>query len=141
LGVLNGFKHLSESDIIKNMPRVVACQTRQVSPLYHSLKGSHYSPPERIDSIADALVSVDPPLLDVMAKDLKEAKGDAVMIEESEILDAFNELAQRGFFVEPSSAVAYAAYKKQLKSREISKDDTAVVVLTGAGFKTKLKPD
>jgi threonine synthase len=76
-----------------------------------------------------------------MAKDLKEAKGDAVMIEESEILDAFNELAQRGFFVEPSSAVAYAAYKKQLKSREISKDDTAVVVLTGAGFKTKLKPD
>ncbi|MCJ7429951.1 pyridoxal-phosphate dependent enzyme [Candidatus Bathyarchaeota archaeon] len=140
LGVLSGFKHLVESDVIETMPHVVACQTRQVSPLYHRLKNSDYHPPEKITSIADALVSVNPPLLDLMAKQLKEAKGDAVMVEEDEILDAFEELARKGFFVEPSSAVAYAGYRRQLELKEASKKDQTVIVLTGSGLKTTLKP-
>ena len=140
LGVLSGFNHLVESSIIAAMPKIVACQTSQVSPLYHRFKGSRYAPPQRITSIADALVSTNPPLLDLMVEQLKVAKGDAVMIEEKETLEAFQELAGTGFFVEPSSAVAYAAYKKQLKSKEASKNDRTVVILTGTGLKTALQP-
>ena len=33
LGVLYGFKHLLDSNVIDKMPRLIACQTRQVSPL------------------------------------------------------------------------------------------------------------
>jgi len=141
LGVINGFKHLAESNVIEAMPKIVACQTRQVSPLYHRFKNLRYTPPRKITSIADALVSVNPPLLDIMAKSLSEARGDAVIVEEDEIFDAFVELARKGFFVEPSSAVAYAAYKRQLKNKEISQDDGAVIVLTGMGLKTMLKPN
>jgi threonine synthase len=140
LGVLDGFRHLMESDIIEKMPKIVACQTRQVSPLYHRFEGLRYVPPEKITSIADALVSVNPPLLDLMIRDLKKVKGDAVVVEEGEILDAFRELVREGFFVEPSSAVAYAAYKKQLPNRKVRKEDRAVVILTGTGLKTLLKP-
>jgi len=140
LGVLSGFKQLVESSVIEAMPYVVACQTSQVSPLYHRLKNLDYHPPEKITSIADALVSVNPPLLDLMIKQLKEAKGDAVMVEEDEIRDAFKELARKGFFVEPSSAVAYAGYRKQLELKEASKKDQTVIVLTGSGLKTTLKP-
>lgn len=139
-GVINGFKHLVESDVIEAMPKIVACQTQQVSPLYHRFKNLSYTPPERITSIADALVSVNPPLLNLMVKHLREANGDAVMVEEDEIFNAFKELARKGFFVEPSSAVAYAAYKKQLKNKEASKGCKTVVVLTGIGLKTMLKP-
>jgi threonine synthase len=139
LGVLSGFKHLVESSVIDDMPRIVACQTRQVSPLYHRLKNLDYHPPERITSVADALVSVNPPLLDLMTEGLKDAKGEAVMVEEDEILSAFAELATKGFFVEPSSAVAYAAYRKQLIARKSSENSSAVVVLTGNGLKTMLK--
>ena len=53
----------------------------------------------------------------------------------------FIELAKKGFFVEPSSAVAYAAHKKQLTNKEVSKNDEAIVVLTGTGLKTMLKPN
>jgi threonine synthase len=141
LGVINGFKHLAESSVIETMPKIVACQTRQVSPLYHQFKNLLYTPPERITSIADALVSVNPPLLNIMVKSLKEADGDAVMVEEDEIFAAFIELARKGFFVEPSSAVAYAAYKKQLKDKQISNDDKAIIILTGMGLKTMLKPN
>jgi threonine synthase len=140
LGVIDGFKHLLESNAIKIMPKIVACQTRQVSPLYHRLKDMPYMPPERITSIADALVSVNPPLLNIMVKSLKDTNGDAVLVEENEISDAFFELARKGFFVEPSSAVAYAAYKKQIESIEVSKSESVVVILTGTGLKTALKP-
>jgi threonine synthase len=140
LGVLAGFKHLVESGTIENMPRIVACQTSQVSPLYHRFKGIRYNPPKKIVSVADALVSVKPPLLELMVKGLKDAKGDAVIVEENEIVSAFKELACKGFFVEPSSAVAYAAYRKLGSDKRISEDGNTVIILTGSGLKTMLKP-
>jgi threonine synthase len=141
LGVIHGFRHLVESAYLDDMPKIIACQTRQVSPLYHLFKDMSYQPPERLNSVADALVSVSPPLLSLMNKQLKAVKGDAVMVEENEILQAFRELPKCGFFVEPSSAVAYAAYQKQLKSGDISKRDNSVIIMTGAGLKTSLSPD
>lgn len=140
LGMITGFKHLVDSEAIERMPMIVACQTRQVSPLCHSLKGLHYSPPEEITSMADALVSSKPPLLDLMVKRMKQVEGDAVMVEENEIRDSFFELAAKGFFVEPSSAVAYAAYKKHVRDGELSPDANTVIVLTGTGLKVGLKP-
>lgn len=141
LGVIEGFNHLAESGVIHSMPKIIACQTRQVSPLYHSFRGISYHPPERITSVADALVSVNPPLLRIMVERLKAANGDSVIVEEDEILDAFRELARCGFFVEPSSAVAYAAYKKQLDNRAALASDETVIVLTGTGLKTAKRPD
>lgn len=141
LGVIKGFKHLVASNVIETMPKIVACQTRQVSPLYHRFKNLSYTPPVKVVSVADALVSVNPPLLDLMDKRLREVDGDAVVVEEDEIFNAFKELAGKGFLVEPSSAIAYAAYKKQLKNKETSKDEKTVIILTGTGLKTTLKPN
>jgi threonine synthase len=140
LGVISGFRHLAESNVIENMPKVVACQTRQVSPLYHRLKNLPYTPPEKVTSLADALVSTNPPLLEVMVKALSETGSEAVMVEEDGILAAFRELAGLGFFVEPSSAVAYAAYKRQTENGEAGRGEKTVIVLTGTGLKTALKP-
>lgn len=140
LGLIEGFRHLFESKIIRSMPKIVACQTRQVSPLYHKFRETTYNPPHRVTSIADALVSTNPPLLELMHKRLQEADGDVVAVEENEIICAFKDLASKGFFVEPSSAVAYATYKKQLSEKEARKEDKAVIILTGAGLKTPLWP-
>lgn len=140
LGVISGFKHLVNSNAIRAMPTVVACQTAQVSPLYHLFKNLDYTPPESVTSIADALVSVNPPILELMHEQLKSARGDAVMVEEDETKEAYKDLARKGFFVEPSSAVAYAGYKKQVRNGEVSSDASVVLILTGAGLKTTLKP-
>lgn len=141
LGLISGFRHLVKSNIIEAMPEIVACQTSQVSPLYHRFKNLPYVAPERVNSIADALVSVNPPLLDIMVRSLKEVNGDAVMVSEDEIANAFKELGRKGFFVEPSSAVAYAAYQKQLGDKKISENARTVIILTGTGLKTMLKPN
>jgi threonine synthase len=140
LGVISGFKHLANSGIINAVPTIVACQTRQVSPLYHRIEDLDYKAPKKVTSIADALVSTNPPLLDLMTKEVRETHGDVELVDENEILSAFTELARKGFFIEPSSAVAYAAYEKHLKNRETSKADKVLVVLTGHGLKTTLQP-
>jgi len=137
LGVIKGFKHLADSNVIEKMPKIVACQTRQVSPLYHRFKNLSYNPPEKVKSFADALVSTNPPLLDLMVESLRESHGDTVLVEEDEILNSFKELAKLGFLAELSSAVAYAAYRKQLKSGETAKDEETVIVLTGTGLKNR----
>jgi threonine synthase len=136
LGVISGFEHLAKSDVIERVPRIVACQTEQVSPLYHLFKNSVYRPPRKVTSVADALVSVNPPLLDVMVESLRRVKGDAVMVGEEEILDAWHKLGKEGFFVEPSSAVAYAGYKQHVADEEIPSGESSVIVLTGTGLKS-----
>jgi threonine synthase len=141
LGVLAGFNHLLKSNAIDAMPTIIACQTCQVSPLYHRFKNLTYRPPERITSIADALVSTNPPLLELMVKQLKAAKGSVAVVDENEVHSAFLELARCGFFVEPSSAVAYAAYTKQTERKESPSKDKTVIILTGSGLKTILKPN
>ena len=140
LGVIHGLEDLADSGIIEEFPTVVACQTKQVSPLYHRLKNLPYTPPEKINSIADALVSTNPPLLDLMTKKMCEVGGDAEIVDEDEIYSAFIELARCGFHVEPSSAVAYAAYKKQKNAGKVSENEVSVIVLTGFGLKSMLKP-
>lgn len=141
LGLIKGFKHLVDSDLVAEMPKIIACQTKQVSPLYHRLNNLNYTPPVEVDSVADALVSVDPPLLDLMVNRVRETEGEAVMVEEDEIYSAFTGLAEKGFFVEPSSAVAYAAYKKHLQNNPTLKEDQTVIILTGTGLKTILTCD
>lgn len=141
LGMISGLVHLKDSGVIDTVPKIVACQTRQVSPLYHRFKRLKYVPPKTVSSVADALIGVDPPLLELMDKKLKEINGDTVIVEENEIIEAFRDLARNGFFVEPSSAVAYAVYKKQLQNRKISRDAKAAIVLTGIGLKTSLNPE
>lgn len=140
LGLIDGFEHLAESNAITSMPRIVACQTEQVSPLYHRFKNLPYKPPEKVISVADALVSVNPPLLDTMVESLRRVKGDALMVREEEILKAWQELGKKGFYVEPSSAVAYAAYKQHVVDEEIRRKEKTCIIMTGMGLKSTLKP-
>lgn len=129
LGTYSGFRHLVDSGMLDHMPRLVAVQTEQVSPVYSKLKGLEYRPPAKISSVADALVSTEPVLLDQMVGVLRRF-GDSVVVSEDEILRAHVELAKKGLLVEHSSATAYAAAKKY-PDRGV-----AVVVLTGSGLKT-----
>ena len=57
-------------------------------------------------------------------------------VEESAIHEAKGALGRAGFYVEPSSAVAYAAAEELRASGVIGAAETAVVLLTGSGLKT-----
>lgn len=132
LGILDGLRHLGGL-----FPEVVACQTEAVSPLYHRFRGEPYTPPERLETIADALIVTNPPLLDIMVGKLREMGRSVEVVGEEEIADAFHELAGRGIFVEPTSTVSLACYRKQVDMGEVDEGERVVLLLTGSGLKTK----
>ncbi|TRM96374.1 threonine synthase, partial [Sulfolobus sp. B1] len=125
LGVHKGFSHLLNSGFIDEMPKIIAVQTTQVMPLCAKFKKINYNPPEKVTSIADALVSTKPFLLDQMIKAINEC----IVVSDEEIIEAWKDLAKMGILVEYSSATVYAAYKK-------FKAENSVLVLTGSGLKT-----
>jgi threonine synthase len=128
LGVVYGFEHLYESGEIQKVPEIIAAQTEYVSPLYHRLLGKEYFPPGKYESVADALVSQNPPLLDEMEEKVRRY-GRSVLVKEEEITENMQVLAKSGILVEYSSAVAMAAARK-------IKDDNPLVIMTGNGLKS-----
>ena len=128
LGVIYGFRHLLNSGEISRIPQIIAEQTEFVSPLYHRMEGLQYNPPRSYVSVADALVSQSPPLLDEMYESLK-GYGKVLMVSENEIISSREMLARSGILIEYSSAVAYAGALK-LKGLK------PVVILTGNGLKS-----
>lgn len=127
LGVYSGFKHLLDSGEISRMPNIVAVQTEQVSPLCAKKSGRTFDPAREVKSIADALVSMKPPLIELMLGAIRD--GSCITVGEEEIITARNDLAAQGIYCEFSSATVYAAYKKK------KYDGESLLVLTGNGLK------
>ena len=69
-------------------------------------------------------------------KAIKESKGTAETVTDSEILQAQRELATlEGIFVEPASAASVAGLKKLRANMRVDASETIVCVTTGHGLK------
>lgn len=82
--------------------------------------------------LADALVVKKPPRLDEIASAVNNSGGGLVVVGDEAIKSALKELLQMGFIVEPSSAVAWAAFTALNEAGDAS---DSVVILTGSGLK------
>jgi threonine synthase len=67
---------------------------------------------------------------------LRRSGGATVTVSEVEIEEALLELGRIGLYVEPTSAIAAAAFTRLLERGVIQPGETTVLVLTGAGLKT-----
>lgn len=130
LGVNEGFEHMLRHGAIDHKPKIIGVQTKEVSPVCSKFKGIEYKPPEKLVTIADALVSTNPIFLDYMVKVL----SDCIIVNDDEIISAHKELATNGLLIEYSSATVWAAFKKFIVEK--GKIDNAVLALTGSGLKT-----
>ncbi len=128
LGVISGFQHLLDSGEISKLPTFVAVQTEAVMPLCAKMNNLSFDSKANAPSIADALASREPPLLDLMFQAMWET-GVCITVSEEEIIQARQELASKGILVEYSSATVFAAQKK---FRGTGKK---LLVMTGNGLK------
>lgn len=69
---------------------------------------------------------------DALLRIVKSTQGSFVAVDEEHILRGRDELARRGFSVEPTSALVWNALEQVLNDLP----DPIVVLLTGAGFKS-----
>jgi threonine synthase len=66
---------------------------------------------------------------------LRSSCGGAVTVSDLEIQQAWRRLARRGFYVEPTSAVAAAGLQRLFLGNVLREADRVAVVLTGSGLK------
>ena len=135
VGTYLGFRQLHQAGWIDSLPRLIAAQSTAVSPIvdtvHHTGRGSEHPP----DTIAKG-ICIDTPAQETrILEGLTATDGDAVAVSDEQISDMLQHLHHRGLFVEPTAAVAPAAYRLLLERDLLAPDDDVVVPLTGSGFK------
>jgi len=130
LGVFKGFQNLASLGLISETPVIYAVQGYSVQPVYKAFKGCEEE--GEASTLADGVAVPNPPRLQEIVSAVRASKGDVVLVGNSEIEKAYAELWERGFTVEPTSAIVHAAFLKlldKLKGKRVAS------ILTGSGLK------
>ena len=133
-----GFTELTRAASIDRLPRLHAVQAAASDPLVRALDaGLDEVPPiDPEPTLATAIATSAPVRGTEMLAAVRETGGSAVAVSEADIGAFQAMLASAGFFVEPSSAVAFAGAVELRERGVIQPDELTVVVLTGTGLKT-----
>jgi threonine synthase len=83
------------------------------------------------DTLAEGVRVLHPLRGDAVLQAVSASEGRMLAVDEAEILPGRDELARRGFYVEPTSALVWPA----LHSLPAEIPAPVVVILTGSGFK------
>jgi len=132
-GSFIGLKELQQEDIIDKLPKIIGVQAENCAPLAYAWKnhgelGSYKSTKE---SIAEGISIENPVRVKDILRSVKETNGDIITVKEHEILDSFYYTLRKGYYIEPTSAVVIAGFKKH----RIGKNQVIVLPLTGHGLK------
>jgi threonine synthase len=136
LGFWFGFSRMMEAGLIEQLPKLVAVQSAQVAPLYQAWRSSLEDVPA-VDPMGPTVaegVSISNPVRGKrLLQAVRESHGIVMAIEEDEILAGQTLLAQKGYYIEPTSALVVAGLKKLVT--EIDQSALVVLPLTGSGLK------
>ena len=139
IGIWKAFKELKELGWIKNnVPKLIAVQAEGCSPIVKAFNEGAIASEffENASSIAGG-IRVPKALGDFLVLDaIRESKGTAVEVKDSELLESLNLLAKtEGLFICPEGATLVAAVEKLVKSDFLKPDDKIVILNTGSGLK------
>ncbi len=132
-GLQRGFEVLLHAGYIEEAPRLVGVQAERCSPVHRAFEAGaeRHSEIEVSPTIAEGIAVQNPPRSAAVLKAIRDSNGYTMAVSESEIQSATEKLLQRGVFAEPTSAAAYAAWRR-LSSADRAE---AIVILTGHGLK------
>lgn len=136
LGMARGFEALRNAGLIKHMPRLIGVQAQACAPLVavHRFGPLAVQWVRENPTLAEGVRVRIPLRGEKVLQAIQASNGDLLAIAEEEILPARDALAQRGFHVEPTSALVWAALA------QIAQDlpEPIVLILTGAGYKVRI---
>jgi threonine synthase len=135
LGLFRGFQALLGSGQPGSIPHFVGVQARACAPLWaistYGLDGLRFVSEE--PTLAEGIRVRHPVRGDTLLKAIEASDSSFLAVDEVEILPARDQLARRGFYVEPTSAVVWPALKQIVDHAK----EPIVAILTGTGFKFK----
>ena len=137
LGAERGFDELVRSGEIARRPRLFGVQAARCAPYAAAFRAGveHLVASEIAPTVAEGIATARPTRVVDVLRAVRETGGSIVAVEEAEIVPALRDLARRGLYVEPTSAVAAAGLSRLLGSGVIRPQEYTVLVLTGSGLK------
>jgi threonine synthase len=133
LGLARGFEALRIANRLTQKPRIVCVQAKACAPLWAIFTAGDKMPLHVGDdpTLAEGVRVRNPLRKDAVLKAVRSSGGSICVVEEDEILPARDALAKLGFYVEPTSAIVWAALAGMVDLLP----DPVVVILTGSGLK------
>lgn len=87
-------------------------------------------------TVAVELANKKPSHSDLAIDAIRGSRGEGVKVKDTEVLDAMTLLARtEGIFAEPAAASTIAGLKRLIEHGTVSRDETIVCIITGAGLK------
>ncbi len=130
LGVIRAIGELTSSGWISSPPRVILAQAEGFDSLRAAPGRDQASVRFDAHPIAEGIAIRNPARRRQLIELMRQVSATVSVVSSREIIAAKQELGQSGFYVEPTSAAAWAAWRKS------GSDATTVVALTGHGLKT-----
>lgn len=134
-GLYKGFSELLELELIEKLPKLIAVQSSGSNAVVRFFKKKvfEFQPAE---TVADSICAAAPRNLYMADEAITTSNGFAIEVSDDEILFAQREVIQNyGIFVEPSSASAFAGFKKAIDNGMIENKETNLLMFTGNGLK------
>jgi threonine synthase len=137
LGADAGFAELLRRGEISRRPRIFGVQAARCAPFAAAFQaGAERIVPTAIaPTMAEGIATAKPTRVAEVLRAVRETGASIVAVEEAEIVDALRDLAGRGLYVEPTSAVAAAGLSRLSSSGTILPRERTILVLTGSGLK------
>ncbi|CAH0536261.1 threonine synthase [Vibrio marisflavi] len=133
-GAYLGFSELLEAGEIDKMPRLFGIQTEGIQPFVQTFNHSPIKIQD-IATVAEGIKIKRSSRLDEIVAFVRESNGMFISVDDQQTIQSLKNMAKQGFFIEPTSATAFAGIEKLVKLGEISAEHKTVGVVTGNGLK------
>lgn len=143
LGLSIGFNELLRSGQIHQIPRILAVQPENCSPMAKAFAVDSPAPLEGEwkPSFAEGASITRPVRGPEVLKAARESHGAIITVTEDQIRAATTELAHKGLYAEPTSAMVSAALPAFTDLGLIRPGERTVLVLTGSALKATAIPE
>lgn len=134
LGCYKGFVQLAKAGVITKIPKIIAIQAANCSPLAEmfSKKLSEIPSIKKNITIAEGIAIANPPRAIQIIDAIKKTNGFFIKVSETEIKKSWKEMALRGHFIEHTSAATIAGLEKFVKNND---EKLVVSLFSGHGLK------
>ena len=133
LGIARGFQALVAAGLIITEPYYVGVQAAACDPVVrafeHGLDAMQSAP--ELPTLAEGVRVRTPVRARALIEHISPDRGTFISIPEADIQLSYRQLAHRGYYVEPTSALVWAAYRELHNNLP----QPAVAVLSGNGLK------
>lgn len=137
LGCYYGFKELFDLGLIKKIPKIIAVQAEGCAPIYKAFKEGKHSVDKvtNTGTLAEGIAIAKPMRGKQILEAVRATKGEIITAPEGKINEARKYLAEKGFYVEPTTAATFAGYFDYCNQNNCELNGKVIIPLCGAGLK------